>query len=147
MALPLATARSVVALTGLSQDQLREWTGRRGIIAPDVRPKGPGTRALYSWQTVLLLRVTITLKSKFFIELTASGPLLAAISAKLKGLRFSEVRNTVLVIHDSNSFDLIEEWNPIAVRDGAIVIPLEPHLNALFGTFAMESPPQLSFWK
>lgn len=136
-----------MALTGLTHDQLREWTGRRGIVAPDVRPNGPGTRALYSWQTVLLLRIATTLKSKFFIELTASRPLLAAISRQIKGLRFSELSSMVLVIHDSNSFNLIEQSNPFQAQDGAIVIPLEPHLKALSDSFTTEPHAQLAFWK
>jgi hypothetical protein len=143
----LATAKNVVAWTGLSQDQLREWTGRRGIIAPDVRPKGPGTRALYSWQTVLLLRVVITLKSKFFIELTASGPLLSTILAKLKRLSRSDVKSMVLVIRDSNSFDLVDQSNPIPTHSAAIVVPLAPHLYALAGNFEAEPLEQLSFWE
>ncbi|MCF5097152.1 MerR family transcriptional regulator, partial [Pseudomonas gessardii] len=76
----LIKAAAVQALTGLTSDQLREWTSRRHLIVPDEKPSGPGSRALYSWQTVLLLRLAVVLREKFHVELTSQKNLFLGLA-------------------------------------------------------------------
>ena len=64
-------ASDVLALTGLSPSQLREWTSRRGIIPVDEPARGRGKHARYAGNTVLVLRVLMELKRTFRIEIAA----------------------------------------------------------------------------
>lgn len=59
----LVGSRDVLNLTGLSGDQLREWTVRRGLISPDVPASRQGQQAQFGWQTVLLLRLAVVLRA------------------------------------------------------------------------------------
>ena len=63
--------RQATKLTGLSTAKLRKRTSRRALIPADVPPKARGSPAWYSWQTVLLLRLTVTFRERFRIELQA----------------------------------------------------------------------------
>src|SRR4051812_25356559 len=67
----LVGTRDVLGATGLSSDQLREWTGRRGLVVPDIRAQGKGTHPRFSWQTALVLRFAAELKDVFHLELQA----------------------------------------------------------------------------
>jgi hypothetical protein len=49
----LIGSRDVLKLTGLSADQLREWTVRRGLIHADIPASRQGQQAQFGWQTVL----------------------------------------------------------------------------------------------
>ena len=71
----LIQSGEVQKLTGLTSDQLREWTSRRGLIEADSKPSGPGTRARFGWQSVLLLRIAVVLKERFHVELQSQKPL------------------------------------------------------------------------
>ncbi|HEY8263651.1 MAG TPA: MerR family transcriptional regulator, partial [Methyloceanibacter sp.] len=52
-------------LTGLSTEKLREWTSRRALIPADVKPRRKGSPAKYTWQTILILRLAVTLREQF----------------------------------------------------------------------------------
>ena len=58
-------------LSGLSTEKLREWTSRRALVPADVRPKGKGSPARFSWQTILVLRISVLLRDQFSLELQA----------------------------------------------------------------------------
>lgn len=75
----LVTTRDATRLTGLSTEQLREWTSRRALIPPDVGPKGHGSPARYCWQTILLLRLAVTLRDRFKLELQAHRDLFSEL--------------------------------------------------------------------
>ena len=79
----LVTTRDATRLTGLSTEQLREWTSRRALIPPDVKPKGHGAPARYSWQTILLLRLAVTLRDRFKLELQAHRDLFSELGLGL----------------------------------------------------------------
>src|ERR1700731_232831 len=70
-AVRLIKSREVLALTGLSADQLREWTVRRALVQSDVPARKRGSEAKFSWQTVLLLRLVVVLRTRFHVELQA----------------------------------------------------------------------------
>jgi hypothetical protein len=103
----LLQAGEVQKLTGLSSDQLREWTSRRGLIEADAKPSGPGTRALFSWQTVLLLRIAVVLKERFHIELQSQKSLFSALSVVLGKASFPALRETALVLQPDGVFNIV----------------------------------------
>ncbi len=75
-------------LTGLSTEKLREWTNRRALIPADVRPRQKGSPAKFSWQTILVLRVAVRLRSHFSIELEAHKAFFAEFRASLRKASF-----------------------------------------------------------
>ena len=147
----MINAGRVQQLTGLSADQLREWTHRRALIAPDVAPAGPGSRALYAWQTVLLLRLAVVLKEKFRIELQAHCDLLTALRDLLAGTSFPALRGTVLVLHGMSHGELIADGRVVYRSDAAedvLMLRLDPHLDVLAAEFApREHSPQLPLFR
>jgi hypothetical protein len=64
----LVPTRDAIRLTGLSAPKLREWTSRRALIPADIPPKNQGSPAQYSWQTILLLRLAVTLRDRFHMS-------------------------------------------------------------------------------
>ena len=79
----LIGTRDVLALTGLSGHQLREWTGRRALIQADVPARGKGTQARYSWQTVLVLRLALVLRQEFHLNLQHWSEQLAELQRRV----------------------------------------------------------------
>ena len=147
----MITAGRVQELTGLSADQLREWTHRRALIAPDVTPGGPGNRALYAWQTVLLLRLAVVLRERFRIELQAHRELLTALRELLVGASFPALRGTVLVLHGMTHGELVAEGRVVYradAADDALMLRLDPHLDVLAAEFSpREQDPQLPLFR
>ncbi len=137
-------------LTGLSGAQLREWSHRRGLVPPDVAPNGPGSRALYAWQTVLLLRVAVVLKETFRIELQAHQDLLKALRDLLGNTSFPALRGTILVLHGMTHGELVVDSAVFRATagDDALLLRLDPHLDVLAADFApREHSPQLPLFR
>lgn len=146
----MINAGRVQQLTGLSADQLREWTHRRALIAPDVPPRGSGHRALYAWQTVLLLRLAVVLKEKFRIELQGHQVLLTALRELLAGASFPALRGMVLVLHGMTHGELVASGVQVRAdaADDALLLRLDPHLDVLAAEFApREQSPQLPLFR
>lgn len=131
----LIRAAAVQALTGLTSDQLREWTSRRHLIAPDEKPSGPGSRALYSWQTVLLLRLAVVLREKFHVELTSHKSLFLGLAKMLKNYSFPALYDSILVIMPGGEFRLYQCREYSGVSCDALVINMNPHLEILSSEF------------
>jgi hypothetical protein len=91
----LFQASQVLALTGLTRSQLREWCSRdrRDLLRPDVEPDGPGRHALYSWQTVLVLRVLRVLHADFAVEVAAWAPAMNELRSRLEGVSFPSLHS------------------------------------------------------
>jgi hypothetical protein len=138
----LIQAGEVQKLTGLTSDQLREWTSRRGLIEADTKPNGPGTRARFAWQSVLLLRIAIVLKERFHVELEAQKPLFSALSVRLKRTSFPALRETALILELDNGFDIVplEALRHVMTKGDCLVLLLDPHLNVLSTQFGMLDP-------
>jgi DNA-binding transcriptional MerR regulator len=134
----MVPAGQVQKLTGLSADQLREWSLRRGLILPDVAGNGPGRPALYSWQTVLLLRVAVVLRTRFHIELQAHRNLLLALQELLAGIPFPVLRGSILVLRDMETGELLPEGALVTAlhEHDTLLIRLDPHLDVLQQKFA-----------
>ena len=137
----LVTTREAIELTGLSTATLREWTSRRALIPADVPPKSQGSPARYSWQTVLLLRLAVTLRDRFHLELQAHRQLFADLKRGLAGVSFIALWGKALVLQGGDRWSLVEEADPVSPHEDAIVVHLEAHLAALSLGFALGTPP------
>ncbi len=127
----LFQSADVLVLTGLSKSQLREWTGRgrRELLHPDVEPDGPGRHALFSWQTVLVLRVLLVLHRDFTTEVGAWAPAAQQLRGRLEHLPFLNLWRLCALFPSTT--DVILTENIAEAGTGGIVIPLEPHLEVL----------------
>ncbi|WP_066798553.1 hypothetical protein [Sphingomonas soli] len=123
-------------LTGLSTEKLREWTSRRAIVPADVRPKGKGTAAKFSWQSVLTLRVAVLLRDQFNLELQAHKTSFDGLRTMLGENSFLSLWGNRLVLRPGGAWSLVDA-DKLPVVGDAIVIVLDPHLVALRDGFAL----------
>lgn len=143
----LIKARETLKLTGLSANQLREWTVRRALIVPDFPPQKRGSEAKFSWQTVLLLRLAVVLRTRFHIELQAHRELLTAARRLLAGVSFPALWGTTLAIYDLSRCELLmTRMTPDASED-AVLLRLDRHLEVLSQGFGLsDTIPQLALF-
>jgi len=134
------TTRDASRLTGLSTEQLREWTNRRALIPADVKPKGHGSPARYSWQTILLLRLAVVLRDRFKLELQAHRELFSDLGNGLHQLSFLSLYGKFLVLGGGNRWQLIDPEDLASVEDDCVLIRLDPHLQALSSSFSLPQP-------
>ena len=109
----LVRAGRVQQLTDLSANQLRDWA-RRGLIMPDLRPTGSGSRAGYSWQTVRGLALVVGSQGDFDL---VSAESVTAVRGDFLILRLDEhlgVLSTGFGIVDST--DQLSLFPAVAVR-------------------------------
>jgi DNA-binding transcriptional MerR regulator len=129
----MITAGHVLKLTDLTANQLREWSQRRDLVPPDVEAQGPGRPALYSWQTVLLLRLAVVLREKFKVELQAHKDLLHALRDLFSGAPFPTLRGCVLALRAMEHGEIVPEGSVRVGREDAdtLFLRLDPHLDVL----------------
>lgn len=139
----LVTTREASQLTGISTDKLREWTSRRALIPADVKPKSQGSPAKYTWQTILLLRIAVTLRDRFHLELQAHRELFANLRRGLKGASFIALWGKSLAIHGDSGWSLVGEIEMGVPEGDAILIRLAPHLDALSVGFSLPHPSMI----
>ena len=139
----LFQAADVVVLTGLTVSQLREWSSsrRRNLIPADVDAAGPGRHALYSWQTILVLRVLRELRDDFAVDLGAWAPGMVELRQQLQGISFPSLWGTLLKFQSKHSPTLLSAQTP-GFPTG-LVIPLDPHLLPIATKLSLPSPNQL----
>lgn len=136
----LIKSREALKLTGLSSDQLREWTVRRGLILPDVPAQKRGSEAKFSWQTVLLLRIAVVLRNRFHIELEAHRDLLATARELLDGVSLPALWGATLAIYDLRRCELLTIRKLPEVSEDAILLRLDRHLEILSNEFGLADP-------
>lgn len=138
----LVQQSDALRLSGLTVNQMREWCGRRGIVVPDVPATGRGRHALYSWQTVLALRILKELRDEFSIEVNAWGASVATCQRLLRRRSFPSLWGMAFVFQNSSDAELIadEERAPGTNR---LYTPLNPHLGALAQEYALPEMTQL----
>ncbi len=134
------TTRDATRLTGLSTEQLREWTSRRALILPDVKPKGHGSPARYSWQTILLLRLAVVLRDRFKLELQAHQDLFAELRIGLTHTSFLSLWGKSLALYGGAKWDVIDQRDDTVIADDCIVLRLDPHLQHLSKDFSLPQP-------
>ena len=136
----LVTSSDVQKLTGLTSDQLREWTVRRKLIEPDAKPNGPGTRARFAWQTVLLLRIVVVLKDQFHVELQAHKPSFASLSSRLNQASFPSLRGTAAVLRAGGGAEVVAIEELLSVEGDFLSVALDAHLDVLSSGFGFVEP-------
>jgi hypothetical protein len=143
-AMHLVTTRDAIRLTGLSTDQLREWTSRRALIPADIKPKGQGSPAQYSWQTILLLRLAVNLRDRFKLELQAHQDLFSSLADGLKKTSFLSLWGHAIALHGGDAWSLLNLVDPFSAGDDLILLRLDPHLQILSESFAFPKPATLT---
>jgi hypothetical protein len=136
----LVKSREVLQLTGITADQLREWTVRRALIHADVPAQKRGSEAKFSWQTVLLIRLAVVLRTRFHVELQAHRELLVAARELLDGASFPTLWGTTLAIYDLRRCELLPARAAIAAEEDAILLRLNRHLAVLSQGFGLLDP-------
>jgi hypothetical protein len=122
-------------LTGLSTEKLREWTSRRALVPADVRPKGKGSPAKFSWQTVLILRIAALLRDQFKLELQAHKASFARLRRELHRKSFISLWGQRLSL-SAEGWTLTEDSSPLP-QDDILLVRLDPHLEILRDGFAL----------
>ena len=136
----LVTTRDATRLTGLSTEQLREWTSRRALILPDVKPRGHGSPARYSWQTILLLRIVVVLRDRFKLELHAHRDLFSALGTGLARMSFLSLWGKSLALYGGERWAVIDPHEDDSAIDDCITLRLDPHLQQLSDSFSLPKP-------
>ena len=139
----LVTTRDATRLTGLSTEQLREWTSRRALILPDVKPRGHGSPAHYSWQTILLLRLAVVLRDRFKLELHAHRDLFAELRVGLARTSFLSLWGKSLALYGGVHWRVVDPRDEGPSIGDCIVLRLDPHLGQLSDTFSLPKPAAL----
>ncbi len=137
VAVHLVTTGVAVKLTGLSTEQLREWTIRRALIPADIKPKGHGSPARYSWQTILLLRLALIFRDRFKLELHAHRDLFADLAQSLSQLPFRSLWGKSLAVQGEHRWSLLEPEELAGTTDDCIVLRLDSHLEVLAEAFSL----------
>ncbi|MES0000952.1 hypothetical protein NKJ90_19455 [Mesorhizobium sp. M0051] len=136
----LVTTPNATVLTGLSTATLREWTSRRALIPADFPPKGKGSPAGFTWQTILLLRIAVTLRDRFHLELQPHRNLFGSLKSGLRRTSFIALWGKALRLQGGNDWALIEDADGTPLNDDAVIIRLEPHLETLSIGFSLPRP-------
>ena len=131
LSLTLVKTREVLGLTGLTIDQVRDWTVRRALVQPDIPAQKRGCEARFSWQTVLLLRLAAVLRTRFHVDLQAHRSLLTEVRARLDGATLSSLQGMILVIYDVSKCALVSSVSALNTEDDVILLRLNQHLEAL----------------
>jgi hypothetical protein len=137
----LVRSREVPALTGLTADQLREWTVRRGLVQPDEPAQKRGSEAEFSWQTLLVLRLAVVLRVRFHVELQPNRELLASARKLLECASFPGLWGGTLAIYGLTRCELLTARTPpSSAEEDVILLHLNRHLEVLSRGFGFPEP-------
>ena len=123
-------------LTGLSTEKLREWTSRRALVSVDVRPKGKGSPAKFSWQTILVLRIAVILRDQFSMELQTHKTSFATLREELRNRSFISLWGQRLGLGSDGSWTFVEA-NEKILGGEVLLMELDGHLAILRDGFAL----------
>jgi hypothetical protein len=116
-----------VRLTELSESQLREWCGKRGLFQPTVPARGSGRIALYSWQDLIALRVFREVFHVFGGRASSWAAGIGELRVCLAGQFFPNLWGRGAVFPDQRSAYL-GTLSTITSAGAALFVPLDPHL-------------------
>lgn len=137
----LVGTRDAQVVSGLSADQIREWTGRRGLVSPEIPAKGKGTQARYSWQSLLLLRVCAALKTQIHVELSAYRNDIKTLQDQINNRSFHSLWNETVIFGPSKPFVMELRQVPEFTFDKPyVLVLLRPHLQIIKGGLGIEKP-------
>lgn len=137
----LMQAADASRLAGVTPHQLREWCARRQIVAADVPGAGRGRHALFSWQTVLTLRLLRELNERFGAEVGAWKGAVGEFRKLVNGRFFPGLWNTVVVFPDRDHARLLDDLSVSA--EALLILPLAPHLEVIAQDFGLPHELQL----
>lgn len=126
----MAQASDAARLSGLTPHQLREWCGRRAVVTADVPPAGRGRLTLFSWQTILTLRVLNEVHQRYRVEVSGWRPAIAQLQTLLKGRSFPSLWGVVAVFPSAQEA-LLKLEGEICAEDACLTVGLRRHLEAL----------------
>lgn len=126
----LVQASDALRLTGLSENQLREWCGRRGILQPAIPARGSGRPVLYSWQDIVALRVLLEIFTAFGAKASGWADGINELRCLLATHSFPSLWDKAAVFLDCTSASIAEAAS-ISHSVPALVVPLKPHLVAV----------------
>jgi hypothetical protein len=126
----LVQASDAARLSGLTPHQLREWCGRRAVVTADVPPAGRGHLALFSWQTILALRILNEVHQRYSVEVSGWRLAIAQLQTLLKGRPFPSLWGAVAVFPNDKEA-LLKLDAEIYVNDTFLTVGLSRHLEAL----------------
>src|SRR5436853_1913347 len=112
----LVQACDAIRMSGLTPHQLREWCGRRGVVVPDQPAAGRGRHALYSWQTILSLRILKELHDQFCVEVSAWSKAIAECSRLLQRRPFPTLWGAVVLFTGMDHAELVMQGAPLDGR-------------------------------
>ena len=138
----LVQASEASRLSGLTPHQLREWCGRRGVVTPDVPPAGRGRNALFSWQTILVLRVLNEIHKSFGGEVSAWRDSMNSCQELLKGHPFPSLWGAAFVFENTTNATFLHRLDSLG-SNSFLITPLDPHLRALVSDGS--APPEQQF--
>lgn len=126
----LVQSTDALRLTGLSNNQLREWCGRRGIFQPSVPARGSGRLSLYSWQDILALRILLEIFTAFGGGASQWASGIRNLKELLDGHFFPSLWGKAAIFTDCNSV-FIADASSISHPTTVLIIQLDPHLKTL----------------
>lgn len=126
----LVQASEASRLSGLTPNQLREWCGRRAVVTADVPPAGRGHLSLFSWQTILTLRVLNEVHQRYSVEVSGWRVAIAQLQMLLKGCSFPSLWGAVAVFPNAQEA-LLKLDGENHVKDGCLTVSLNRHLEIL----------------
>lgn len=131
-------ASDAARVAGLSMHQLREWSSRRGLLSPDIPGAGRGRHALFSWQTVLTLRLLVELQHRFGAEVGAWSAAVEEVRQLLKERTFPSLWGSSVIFADCRHARLVDDST--VITEG-LQLALSPHLQALTQSFELPAEP------
>ena len=136
-------AADVTELTGLTRYQLREWSARdrRDLVRADFEPDGPRRHALFTWQTVLALRLLKTLHTDFAVEIGAWAPGINRLRQTLERVSFPCLWGSLVHFASRENPELVS--TPQSLPLAGVVLPLDPHLVVIARKLTLTTPDQL----
>jgi hypothetical protein len=137
----LVQSSDAARLAGVTVHQLREWTTRRDILSPDVPGAGRGRHALFSWHTVLAVRLLNELNERFGVEVGAWRGAIRQFRAIVDGRSFPQLWHAFAQFPDREHAQLAA--SPPSNENGMLSIPLAPHMQVFAQNFALPPEPQL----
>lgn len=105
-----------------------------------MKPRGHGSPALYSWQTILLLRLAVVLRDRFKLELHAHRDLFTGLGAGLARTSFLSLWGKSLAIYGGAQWSVIDPRDEGVALDDCIVLRLDTHLQQLSDGFSLPKP-------
>ena len=132
----LLQASDALRLTGLSDNQLREWCGRRGIFQPAVPARGSGRLALYSWQDIIALRILLEIFTEFGGRASDWASGINTLQRELDGKFFPSLWGKAAIFTNCKSATIAPVVTNGPHLATALIVPLDSHLKVLMGPTA-----------